>query len=107
MKVIRNNIIPVKPYTAINLFGLLFARKDAYLTAYVINHEQIHTAQMKELGYVLFYLLYILEWLVRLPMKGKAYYNISFEREAYDNQLNLDYLSKRRRFAQWRKQKTN
>lgn len=57
---------------------------------------------MKELGYILFYIIYVVEWLVRLFMKGNAYRNISFEKEAYSNQYNLAYLGKRKHFAQWR-----
>ena len=66
-----------------------------------MNHERIHTAQQREMLYVFFYLAYLLEWLVRLPMRGNAYRNISFEREAYANQRDLDYLQRRRHFA-WR-----
>ena len=41
------------------------------------------------------------EWLVRLLRRGNAYRAISFEREAYDNQRDANYLSHRRHFA-WR-----
>lgn len=102
MKIIRNRIIPFKGFTAINLFGVLFARPEAYLSDAVLNHERIHTAQMKELGYILFYVIYFLEWLIRLPLPGNAYRNISFEREAYKNQHNRFYLEYRRLFAQWK-----
>jgi hypothetical protein len=43
--------------------------------------------------------LYLVEWVIKLPFYGKqAYYNISFEREAYSNELNLQYLGKRKRY---------
>lgn len=68
------------------------------------NHEAIHTAQMKELLYVFFYVIYFLEWLYRLVFHTKtAYIGISFEREAYENEENLKYLDTRKHFAQWRK----
>ena len=102
MKVIRNSIIPFKGFRAINLFGVLFARPEANITETVLNHEKIHTAQMKELGYVLFYVIYGLEWLVRLMLPGNAYRNISFEREAYQFQNYKYYLECRERFAQWK-----
>ena len=102
MKIIRNRIIPFKGFAAINLFGVLFVRPEAYLSDAVINHEKIHTAQMKELGYVLFYVIYLLEWLIRLFFPGNAYRNISFEREAYDNQHHKFYLESREKFAQWK-----
>lgn len=72
-----------------------------------MNHERIHTAQMRELLYLPFYILYAAEWLVRMMRNGfnsyKAYQEISYEREAYDNDHNLSYLSSRRPFAQWRR----
>lgn len=102
MKIIRNRFIPFKGFTAINLFGVLFARPEANISETVINHEKIHTAQMKELGYVFFYILYLLEWLYQLSKPGNAYRNISFEREAYTYQGYNYYLTVRKRFAQWR-----
>lgn len=104
MKIIYNNIIPFKGFLAINLFGVLFVRgtyRD--LSATVLNHEKIHTVQMKELWYIPFYVIYLLEWVVRLFMSGNAYRNISFEREAYDNEENMSYLTNRKRYAMWRK----
>jgi hypothetical protein len=100
MKIIVNNIIPVKGFAAINLFGILFVRKGVSITDRLIRHESIHTKQMKELLYVFFYILYVLEWLVKLCFYGsKAYRNISFEREAYSNQHDVDYLGNRRHFS--------
>lgn len=104
MKVIYNKIIPFQGFSAINLFGVLFARKEYEpLSARTIRHEAIHTAQMKELGYISFYIIYLLEWLYRLVTTKNACRNISFEREAYANQANKNYLKTRRAFAQWRK----
>lgn len=104
MKVIRNNIIPVKGFKAINLFGVLFVRCDARMTEADYNHEAIHSAQMKELWYVLFYVFYLIEWLSGI-MGGKssneAYHAVSFEREAYSNEDDPNYLERRARFAQW------
>ena len=59
MKIVYNNFIPFKGFSAINLFGVLFARKGVKISKKIINHELIHTAQMKELYYVLFYIIYI------------------------------------------------
>lgn len=64
-----------------------------------LNHEAIHTKQMKEMLYVFFYLWYVIEWIVRLFKRGNAYRNISFEREAYSNQCHLKYNKERKRFA--------
>lgn len=40
-----------------NLFGIMFVKPDVVLTDEVVNHERIHSRQMRELLYVLFYLL--------------------------------------------------
>ena len=88
-----------------NLFGVLFVRWEKgkpklTLSKYTINHESIHTAQMKEMWYVFFYIWYFIEWLLLLFSVGKdAYYRISFEREAYDNEDNLKYLETRKPFS--------
>lgn len=99
MKIIRNNIIPFKGFKAINLFGILFVRGDAVIDKVTLNHEEIHTAQMKELCYVFFYLWYFIEWIIRLFCNGNAYRNISFEQEAYTNEENLNYLEERNHYS--------
>lgn len=101
MRILYNNIIPFPGFVAINLFGTLFVRTKyrGKMNAQTLNHESIHTAQMKELLYVFFYLVYFTEWLVRLFLPGNAYRNISFEREAYSNESNIEYLRFRKRFA--------
>lgn len=95
MFVLRNSYFPFKPFAAINLFGVLLVRKEVMLTPSLINHEHIHTCQMLEMLFVFFYLWYVVEWSVRYFMKGRAYSNISFEREAYMNQDNHDYILSR------------
>lgn len=102
MKIIYNKIVPFKGYKAINLFGALFVRKGCAMSQQDINHEKIHTAQMRELMYVGFYVMYLLEWLYRLTKGGNAYRNISFEQEAYGNQNDMYYLTKRERYS-WKK----
>jgi hypothetical protein len=90
MKVIVNKIIPFKGFAAINLFGVLFVREGVTITYRLIQHETIHTHQMKV------YVAYVLEWLVKLLFYGKnAYRNISFEREAYANEEKVGYLDNR------------
>ena len=103
MRIIRNSSIPFKGFTAINIFGVVFVRKEIRPQHNIslrnwdkmLNHELIHTAQMKELLYLPFYLLYGMEWLIRLVMyrnTREAYRNISFEREAYNMQYNFHYI---------------
>ena len=100
MKIIYNKLIPMKGYKAVNLFGVLFAREGARLTAEDIRHEEIHTAQMRETLYVVFYIWYAAEWLARFIGNGLkahlAYRNVVFEREAYCNQQDAGYMDKRK-----------
>lgn len=99
MLIVHNRLIPFKNYDAINILGMLFCRKGTTITADLIQHERIHTRQMIELGFVFFYLFYVIEWLIRLPMRGRAYLNISFEREAYRHMDDPNYLLNRRPYA--------
>lgn len=66
-----------------------------------IIHENIHLRQQKEMLIVFFYLWYGIEWIVRLIQykdSYEAYRNISFEREAYENENEYDdeYLDVRK-----------
>ena len=45
MKIVYNEFIPFKGFSAINLFGILFARKGVKISKKIINHELIHTAR--------------------------------------------------------------
>lgn len=104
MKIIYNKLIPFKGYIAMNLFGIFFVREEykGRINERVLNHESIHTEQMKELLYLPFYILYILEWLLKLFVyisPSKAYRNISFEREAYKFERDFDYIKNRKRFS--------
>jgi len=64
-----------------------------------INHERIHLRQQLELLIIFLYMFYGVEFLVRcLQYKNwiLAYKNISFEREAYQNEVDFEYLNNRR-----------
>ncbi len=100
MKIVYNNILPVKGFAAMNLFGIIFARNEYKpLARRIQNHEAIHTVQMKEMLYIFFYLWYLVEWLVKLFRYGRnAYENISFEREAYTYQYDYSHLEKRKKY---------
>ena len=107
MRIIRNNIIPFgRDFAAVNLFGILFIRHGVKPTPRLINHEKIHTRQMKELLYLFFYIIYVVEWIVRLFENHgnffRAYMDISLEKEAYAHESDLSYLGNRPVFAQWR-----
>lgn len=131
--VFRQNFLPAKGFKAMNLFGIIFAKKNARLDDRTLNHETIHTNQIFELALLFlpvtlfisfkvslwllltvllpFYVLYGLEWLIKFiyynfKRKTKeeydlywAYKNLSFEREAYVNDTNQEYLNERKFFA--------
>lgn len=106
MRTIVNRFIPFKGFKAINLFGFVFVREGVKMKPYNYNHKAIHSAQMRELLFVPFYIIYFVEWvyrLIKLRNFKKVYRAISFEREAYANQSNYHYLDNREAFAQWRK----
>lgn len=63
-----------------------------------MNHERIHLRQQIELLILPFYIIYMIEFLFRLLQyrdRYTAYRNISFEREAYDNEKNINYIKER------------
>ena len=87
---------------AITLYPFIIAKERLSITIY--NHEKIHLVQQRELWVVGFYLLYVWYWLKARAkgLNGKdAYYAIPFEKEAYQYQNNLKYLSNRKKHA-WR-----
>jgi hypothetical protein len=90
----------LQKFAAINCFGVLLAPKGERVTSRTINHEAIHTLQMKEMLYVFFYLWYGAEWLIRLFGRGNAYRNIAFEKEAYDHEHDEHYPDNRKPY-QW------
>lgn len=121
MKIVRNNFIPAKGFAAINIYNILFVRPYVKITDKLLNHEKIHTRQIIEvtiialllatllfimfgwwgafiLALLSYYLIYVIEWVIRLPF-GDAYRNISFEREAFHNENNLDYRKTRKLFS--------
>ena len=82
-------------------FGIYL--RDESLTGEDLNHEMIHLYQQLEMLIIPFYIWYGLEWLIKLIRWGNlAYYKLSFEREAYDNEDNGEYLCTRKTFA-WTK----
>ncbi len=66
-----------------------------------MNHERIHARQQLEMLVIPFLIWYVLEYLIlRLKYNhDDSYRNIVFEREAYLNESDLDYLKKRKRFS--------
>lgn len=94
----------------ISLFPFVIMR-EAYLTDIpywrerrkkTTNHETIHFQQQLELLVIPFYVIYVLEYIVKAFVYKfnikEAYRNISFEREAFGNDTNMEYLQSRKRF---------
>jgi hypothetical protein len=85
---------------AITLGPLVFSRGK--ISERTRRHEAIHWEQYKELGVVLFPVLYFTFWLwnlVKFKDGMRAYYMIPFEREAYVNDKDVGYLFRRKRWA--------
>lgn len=126
MKIIKTKHFPFGSYAVFNLFGILFTKID--LSPEIINHENIHSVQMLEcfiitfilillliglfnisifwllLSIFSFYIIYGIEYLFIKICNIKdswnsIYYKVNFEKEAYDNQTNLDYLKERNLLA--------
>ena len=96
MKIVRNSIIPFKGYKAITIWPFIFVREECSFDEVDLNHEKIHGKQQLELLIIFFYLIYLVEWII------KGYRNISFEREAYSNESDLDYLKTRKHYSMWK-----
>lgn len=84
--------------------------KEEYLAIKTVeNHEKIHWKQQIEMLIIFFYLWYGIEWLIRkiFISQKNAYTNISFEREAYSNEFNVEYLQKRKHYSWLKYMKNN
>ncbi len=88
---------------AITIYPFIFLKKRMFKdNQQLINHEKIHIRQAAELLIIFFYISYLLEFLFRYVQYHDfytAYLNISYEREAYANEANFDYLSQRKFWA--------
>ena len=84
---------------AITLFPFIISKERMDKTT--LNHEKIHIEQQKELLVVFFYLLYVYYFIENYYFfrdTHTAYMMIPFEREAYEYDSDLNYLSKRKRY---------
>lgn len=96
--IVSKKIVP-KGYAAITLFPFVFVANEKYKeNKALLNHEGIHLRQQAELLVVFFYIWYGIEFLIRKKEyldRDTAYRNICFEREAYANERDLNYLTTR------------
>lgn len=113
MKIKYNTKIPLLPtFRAITLFGNLYIKGSRKVSEQFLNHERILSAQWKELYHVGFIIWYLTEWVIRFLMHciawlleddlkfnwKSAYRNISLEREAFQNETDLIYINKRKKY---------
>ena len=79
--------------SGIAIFPFIFINPDVELTSKLINHEKIHIRQQLELLVIPFYIWYFIE------LYRKGYMANRFEREAYGNEHNLNYLKRRKCYS--------
>ena len=86
-------------FRGLTFFPFVFLmNKEDVLDKVFVNHEKIHLRQQLELLVLPFYVWYVIEFLIRWIItkdKNVAYRNISFEKEAYTNEKDLNYLKSR------------
>lgn len=119
IKIYSNTLLKIltlgQSFSAITLGVFVIFKNRSIATDRVVNHEHIHVKQQVELLFIGMWLLYALSYIFNrikllvgkeLPVRTywntshmKAYRNIIFEREAYGNDNNLDYIKNRKSFA--------
>ncbi len=96
--IVSKYLIP-KGYAGMTVFPFIILKEKHYLNnKTTINHEKIHLRQQMELLILPFYVLYFCNLLynyIKYRDFQLAYRNIIFEREAYANEKNLNYLQSR------------
>ncbi len=99
MLLVVNKYILRKRFVGITLWPFIIMKRAELKNDIVfINHERIHLRQQLEMLVLPFFVWYAIEYLIKLIYYKNgyaAYRNISFEREAYQNENDLDYLKKR------------
>ena len=103
MILIVNKYLLGKDFKGMSLWPFVIL-KDKSLKAdkTFLNHERIHLRQQIELFILPFYIWYITEYLIKLYYykdRMLAYKNLSFEREAYSQEMKEDYLEDRKFWA--------
>ena len=99
--IVAKYLIP-KGYSGLTVFPFVFVKHSIdKANSFFVNHEKIHLRQQLELLILPFFIWYGLEYVFRFFQYKNtylAYKNICFEREAYDNESNLNYLKNRKFF---------
>ena len=109
--VIFNSKIPQLLSIFISIGGItiwpfiIYRYSEEEVSESLTRHETIHIKQQEELFVLGFYILYVYYWLknlIKYRDSSKAYYEIPFEIEAYNNQEDVEYLDNREKHA-WKK----
>jgi hypothetical protein len=93
-----------KGFGGLTIFPFIFL-KDKSLKEHkvLMNHERIHLAQQLEtlvlFGLILYYVYYRINKKRNGGNKMAAYSEVKFEKEAYANQDNMNYLKERKLYA--------
>jgi hypothetical protein len=89
-------------YTGFSFFIFIWISRLETQKDRLIRHERIHFKQQLELIFVLHWLLYAVFYLIS-RIKGQRHYIAyrynPFELEAYENDLDMEYLKKRKWFS--------
>jgi len=131
--IIYNKYIPFGRFKRIAIWPVILWKTYSPYKLHYHNHEKIHLVQQFECmcigillsgiaslftgfewwyliaSYLMFYVVYVINWIVELikmifGADEKAYKDIWFEKEAYQNQKDKNYLKNRKPFA-WLKYK--
>nr|WP_255577963.1 hypothetical protein [Flavobacterium sp. CHNK8] len=96
--IVSKYLIP-KGYRGLTIFPFVIVKfKKDKENPILLNHERIHIRQQIELLILPFFIWYLLEYCIRLlhyKNSYLAYKNISFERECYTHEQDLNFLKKR------------
>lgn len=103
--IIRSNfllkILTIRSIAGLTIFPFIFIDNKKTDKLSLINHERIHIRQQLELLVIGFLIWYAFEYIrnrLKMPPE-KAYRSISFEREAYLHDGDLNYLYTRKPYA--------
>lgn len=100
--IVSKYLLP-KGFSGLTVYPFVFLRhRHQAQDAVIIRHEKIHIQQQLELLVLPFFAWYAVEFLYRLIQyrdRKLAYYNISFEREAYQHEKDPGYLKRRSLWA--------
>jgi len=96
--IVSKYLIP-KGFTGFAVYPFVILKQiESKKNLILLNHERIHLRQQLELFIIPFFIWYSVEFLIKYFKYRDwkmAYKNISFEREAYQNEKDLHYIEQR------------